>query len=314
MSKSKNKLTVGITLGDPAGIGPEVVAKALHQLGIRRLANFVVIGDSLLFQRFKNNFSHCLLDDVENPFVAKVKSGFPSRFSAQAGLNYLNRAIDLLKTDSIQALVTAPLSKESICRLGLDFDGHTEYLASAFHSRRCEMMFVGPRCRIVVATRHVPLKEIPRLLNHKNLFETIKLSHSVLKNLFKISRPHIGVCGLNPHAGEGGHMGHEETTKIIPAIHEARQKGLYISGPFAADTLFAMNRYQQFDAIIAMYHDQGLIPIKTLFFTELVNLTIGLPFIRTSPAHGTAFDIAGKNKANAHSMIAAIKLAVKLSQ
>ena len=315
MSKSKNNITVGITLGDPTGIGPEVVAKALHQPSIRRLANFVIIGDGIIFQRFlKKKYPNLIFEDLRNPFAAKLKSGCPGRPSAQAALSYLNRAIQLIKTKNIDTLVTAPLSKEYICDLGYNFAGHTEYLASAFGVKKFGMMFVGPKFRIIIATRHIPLKKVPSAINARNIFETLQLTHQALKHLFHIPHAAIGVCGLNPHAGERGRMGEEEKTKIIPAIKKANRLGIRVTGPFAADTLFIMNRYQKFDAIVAIYHDQGLIPIKTLFFTRLVNLTIGLPFIRTSPAHGTAFDIAGKNKANPGSMVEAIKLAIDLSR
>ncbi len=308
MSKSRTKPVLGITLGDPAGIGPEITAKALARLP-RNIADFIVIGDTAFI---KNLPRHCRLEDLRNP-VKKIKPGKPTQESAQAALSYLDHGIKLLKSRAIDGLVTAPLSKENIGKTGIRFEGHTEYLAKAFKTRKFGMMFVGPRIRTIIVTRHIPVAQVPQILTTESILDTIMLSQKTLKQLFKIKFPILAVCGLNPHAGEGGTIGKEEITKIVPAVRKAQRQGALVLGPFAADTLFAMERYQKFDCIVAMYHDQGLIPVKTLFFQELVNLTIGLPFVRTSPAHGTAFDIAGKNKANHHSMAQAITLAALLS-
>jgi 4-hydroxythreonine-4-phosphate dehydrogenase len=195
----------------------------------------------------------------------------------------------------------------------MQFPGHTEYLARAFDAKRVGMMFVSNRLKTIIVTRHIPLRRVHLNVTTKNVFDTICLAEKALKQHFRIRRPKLAVCGLNPHAGEKGEIGDEEITQIIPAIRKAKQKNIIVTGPLPADTLFAPERSNKYDAIIAMYHDQGLIPIKTLYFSELVNLTVGLPFIRTSPAHGTAFDIAGKNKADPSSMAAAIKLAAELS-
>ncbi len=175
------------------------------------------------------------------------------------------------------------------------------------------MMFVGDSLRTIIVTRHIPVKKVASALNKKVIVDTICLANNALKKQFQIKNPRLAVCGLNPHAGEGGKIGREEITTIIPAIKACRQKKINVSGPFAADTLFKPSRTKDFDCIVAMYHDQGLIPVKSLYFDQVVNLTIGLPYIRTSPAHGTAFDIAGKNKADSSSMEAAIRLAIQLS-
>lgn len=285
-----NKRVIGITTGDPAGIGPEITAKAIRSLPRLPGAELHVINEKAF----------------------GIVPGRSSKKSAQAALNALHEAIQLLKLKKINALVTAPLSKESICTLGIDFVGHTEYLADAFKCKKFAMMFVSPKLKTMIVTRHLPLKAVPKAINSKNILEAIELMDGALKKHFKIPRPVIAVCGLNPHAGEGGRLGTEEIKIIIPTIQTARKNGINVIGPLAADTLFSPDLPHKYDAVVAMYHDQGLIPVKTLDFSRVVNLTIGLPFIRTSPAHGTAFDIAGKNKANPASMIEAIKLAAQL--
>ncbi|MCR4336498.1 MAG: 4-hydroxythreonine-4-phosphate dehydrogenase PdxA [Candidatus Omnitrophica bacterium] len=293
MTVFHRKPVIGITLGDPAGIGPEIVAKALRESSLKKLADFVVIGDPLTSKRFV--------------------AGRPNRLTAAASLNYLQAAIQLLKEKKISALVTAPVCKEAISKLGVPFQGHTEFLAEAFKVKNYEMLFVGKDLRTIIVTRHIPLMKVAARLSIGKIDRTIELAHRSLRDQFRIQRPHIAVCGLNPHAGEHGLIGKEEIDIIIPAIQKARRKKICVEGPFPADTLFSPRIGKKYDVVIAMYHDQGLIPIKTMEFENLVNLTIGLPFVRTSPAHGTAFDIAGKNKANPASMIAAIRLAAKLS-
>ncbi len=310
-SRKKAKPTIGITLGDPCGIGPEITAKALKNPSLKRLAQFVVIGSQkVIATHFKHTYKniHFIATDSTHTFLP----GKPTKQSGGASLKYLDIAINLLKKKAIDRLVTAPVCKEAICMSYAKFQGHTEYLAGAFHAKAAGMFFVAPKLRILIATRHMALKDVPSHITQKSIFANLKLMHASLKDLYKIRKPSIAVCGLNPHAGEAGTIGKEEITKIIPAIKKAKTSKIAAYGPFAADTLFQPEKLKQFDAVLAMYHDQGLIPIKTLYFDQLVNLTIGLPIIRTSPAHGTAFDIAGTNKANPSSMIAAIKLAATL--
>ncbi len=313
MSKTK-KIIIGLTMGDPTGIGPEVIAKSLLKPSIRRLAHFIIIGHYDIYRQYcKKNFRNCTFVNIQDPPFQPIPLGRPNRWSAQASLSYLEKAIDLLKNKKIAALVTAPVSKDAICQLGIPFQGHTEFLAQRFNINRFGMMFVANGLRSIIVTRHIPLNKVSKAVNPQNVYETILLTDQTLKKVFHIKRPRIAVCGLNPHAGEGGRIGKEEVYRIMPAIQRARKSKIHVVGPLAADTLFSPMISHRFDAIVAMYHDQGLIPVKTLRFNQLVNLTIGLPFIRTSPAHGTAFDIAGQNKASPSSMIAAIKLAVKLS-
>lgn len=300
-------------MGDPAGIGAETIAKTLKSPAVRRLARFVIIGNRAVYKRFSNT-SAAAIFEVGNLSPHQVRFGKPSPLTALASLNYLKDAVLLLKKKKIGALVTAPVSKEGICDLGVKFQGHTEFIAEAFGVKKFGMMFVSKELRTIIVTRHLALKDVARALTTRDVYETISLTHQALRRHFGLRAPRIAVCGLNPHAGEGGKMGREEITTIIPAIQKARRQKIQISGPLAADTLFYPDKSKNFDCVVAMYHDQGLIPIKTLYFNQLVNFTVGLPFIRTSPAHGTAFDIAGKNKADPGSMIEAIKLAARLSR
>lgn len=304
---------IGITVGDPGGIGPEVTSAALRRPSVRNLANYVVIGDHGLFRRyFHGRFPHCLFLDLEILGPDIPRPGKISRRGAGAALAYLQKAVDLLKEKTIDALVTAPVCKETIEDLGQPFPGHTEFLAEAFGVKDYDMMFVSEELKTIIVTRHIPLKDAVRSLSRPKILSTIRLADRTLKQQFHIRRPRLAICGLNPHAGEGGKMGREEISVVIPAVQAARRLGIAVEGPLAADTLFVEHNRRRYDAVIAMYHDQGLIPVKTLAFRQAVNLTIGLPFVRTSPAHGTAFDIAGKNKADCSSMVEAIRLAATL--
>ncbi len=330
MSKSAPKV-IGITLGDPAGIGPEVTAKALAKVSLRSPVRFLVIGDEDSFKRYFRRQGFCHSHVSGNPLVdARLRGhdnefliiessrhpdfalGKPTVQSGELSFQFLQRSVELLKKNKIQAVVTAPLSKGSVCRFKPGFHGHTEYLANAFGVKKFDMMFVTDELKTVITTRHIPIAQVPRAITRQKVLDSIMLVDRSLRRQFKISRPRIAVCGLNPHAGEGGEIGREDIQKIAPAIKTAKTKGIDVSGPFAGDTMFVLERRKNFDAIVSMYHDQGLIAMKTLYFHQVVNLTIGLPFVRTSPAHGTAFDIAGKNKADASSMAQAIRLAVEL--
>lgn len=309
----KNKKHIGITLGDPSGIGPEVTAKALAQPSIRKLAQFTIIGDESIYKKYEaRNYPSCQMLDCRSLNGTRIARGRSNRLCAKASLNYLDNGIMMLKNKSIDALVTAPVCKEAIIKITPSFLGHTEYLAKSFQKKNAGMMFVSKTLKTILVTRHLPLKKVSRAINSQLVLETILLAHRSLKKDFKIKNPKIAICGLNPHAGEGGIFGDEEKNIILPAIKKAKSQGIQCTGPFAADTLFTKNTTKTYDIVVAMYHDQGLIPIKTLAFKTLVNLTVGLPFVRTSPAHGTAFDIAGQNKADPSSMCEAIKLASQL--
>jgi 4-hydroxythreonine-4-phosphate dehydrogenase len=314
MSRSSNK-SIGITLGDPAGIGAEVTAKALVNPTLRRAARFTIIGDECLFRKyFPVRYKNCTFIDVGYLRAGEFQIGRPSRLTGKTSLTYLQTAIDLVKRGQLSALVTAPVCKEAIGKTIPSFHGHTEFLAAAFHVKDIGMMFVSGPLRVLLVTRHIPLAQVSREITSDIVLRAIRSADAALKNHFCLQNPLIGVCGLNPHAGEGGTLGREEIKYIIPAIKRARAAGIKVEGPFSADTIFYPANSKRFDALLAMYHDQGLIPVKTLYFRKLVNLTIGLSFVRTSPAHGTAFDIAGKHRADASSMIEAINLAIQLAR
>jgi len=285
-----------VTMGDPGGIGPEVIRKALTHRSILRRGRFIVIGDKKILGRISSSVT-----------VVDV----PYRSAGEGALKFLDLAVAVIKDGIADALVTAPLSKKAVNQFSANFVGHTEYLAQAFDVKNFDMMFIAPQVRLTIVTRHVPLKDVSRLITPKVVFDSIALMARTLKDDFKIPTPKIAVLGLNPHAGEGGLLGTEDRKCIVPAILKAKAQGIRAQGPFPADTFFA--HHAGYDGIIAMYHDQGLAPLKGMYMKELVNYTAGLPFVRTSPAHGTAFDIAGKNKADPSSMIAAIKLACELA-
>ena len=323
LNKSKQKPAVAITMGDPKGIGAEVIQIALKSKNLLAQGRFIVIGDKKILGG--------LPASVEVVHI-------PYKTPGEGALKFLDKAIGLIKEGSASALVTAPLSKESVSRYHKGFVGHTEYLAQAFGVKDFDMMFVAHGLCLTIVTRHVPLKDVPRLITKKAVFDSVVLMARTLTEKFKIKDPKIAVLGLNPHAGEGGLLGWEDSRIILPAILKAQAQGIRAKGPFPADTFFAFSSHSRsnichprsnishshsdichsresgnpFDGIIAMYHDQGLTPLKGMYMNELVNFTAGLPFVRTSPAHGTAFDIAGKNLADPSSMIAAIKLACEI--
>jgi 4-hydroxythreonine-4-phosphate dehydrogenase len=316
MSLKNKKLSLGITIGDPSGIGPEVVIKALNNPQVKRLANFLVIGDkfSLSKSSKKKLPKNIKLVDLANVnpkgfYFGKIKAEF-----GWASMEYINFALGLIKKGVIDALVTAPISKEAANLAGYKITGHTEYLAKKTSTKKFEMMLLAKNLRTVVVTRHIPLKNVSKKLNIKDIYQTILLTYDCLKKCFLIKNPRVAVASLNPHLGEDTLLGRDEVDKIIPAIKKARRIHPTIYGPIASDIVFSDCLNNKFDAVVAMYHDQALIPLKTIFHNQAVNLTIGLPFVRTSPCHGTAFDIAGKNIADATSMIEAIKLACRLSR
>jgi len=319
-------------MGDPAGVGAEILVKALAEPRLREQAKFVVFGlaeqleytaDQLeislpLFRDRHENvrrYPHDLtvLDYDEFALPPALPRG-PSRIGGLASMAFCEGAIEAARAGLLDAVVTAPIAKQSWAMAGFRrFPGHTELLADKFNVRNVAMMFVAPQLRVVLATIHNSLAELRNLFTIGRVFTPIDLANRALREWFGIERPRIGVCGLNPHAGEGGQFGDEEARIIDPAIVMATEAGIDASGPWPADTVFLKALDGKFDCVVAMYHDQGLIPIKLLAWREAVNVTLGLPIIRTSPDHGTAFDIAGKNKADPSSMAHAIQLAIDLA-
>ena len=286
------KPRVVITTGDPSGIGPEVTRKALASPKIRRLADFFVIGDTKTSLRLRKSPDIC----------------------GKSAIQYLDRALAIIAKGEADCLVTAPINKANVRAAGFkNFEGHTEYLAEVTLTKDYAMMFVGKCMKITLVTRHIALKDVPSKLTADKISTAIRLTHRCLSNHFHLKDPKIAVAGLNPHAGEGGIFGKEEMTIISPAIKKASASCGKVFGPFPPDIVFGDAMRGKYDAVIAMYHDQGLIPFKLLYFKDGVNMTIGLPFVRTSPDHGTAFDIAGKDVADPTSMMEAIKLACRLA-
>ena len=315
--RSNNKSLL-ITMGDPAGVGPEVTAKALAKICLDKKVQPVVIGNGDIWQQVwpvkgagkkapKPSFIH-----VAHSTHVTHKPGVPTPASGKDALLYLEKAVELIKAGQSLSLVTAPVSKESISRFIPGFKGHTTYFANAFGLKNVEMLFVADDMKLVLVTRHVPLKAVPALITTRKVLDVIQTTHRFIVNRFKIKDPKIAVLGLNPHAGEGGHIGNEEIVAIVPAIKKARALGMNIQGPFPADTFFEPRHSTGYDLVVALYHDQALTALKALYFDRLVNVTVGLPFIRTSPAHGTAFGIAGRGIADEGSMLAALQLAVRL--
>lgn len=316
ISASNKRICVGITMGDPSGIGPEIIAKALDNLKLRRLADFMIIGDEWVFlkaTRIKHVLKGIEFLDLKNVNRKNFSFGKIEKDYGRASMEYIKKALELIKKGKINCLVTAPISKEAINLAGYRYPGHTEYLAEFFDLDDVAMMLVAKRLKVALVTRHIPLKVITQVLNSKDIYKTIKLTFKGLKDLFNIKQPSIAVCGLNPHASDGGLLGDEEERIIKPAINLAKDQNISIDGPFPSDTVFYRALQGEYHAVIAMYHDQGLIPIKMMGFNKVVNFTLGLPFVRTSPGHGTAFKIAGKQEASSLSMQEAIRLAIKCS-
>lgn len=310
------KPTIGITMGDPNGVGPEVTVKAISSDEIKELCEIVIFGDAGIIKHAASISGIKIKPEGINCSdfgINDLKPGIVDRKSGQASLDYIEAAVKCAMVNEIDAVVTAPISKESTHLAGSEYPGHTEMLKDLTGSSQAVMMFEGRKFKVMLVTIHEALTDVPGLINKERVLSTINLTYDSLVNLFKIEDPKIVVSGLNPHAGESGAFGREEIDHIIPAVDEARDKGINIEGPLPADTLFYYANQGKWDAVVAMFHDQGLIPFKMLSFDDGVNITLGLPIIRTSPDHGTAFDIAWNGKANPSSMIEAIKVAAKLA-
>ena len=312
---------IAISLGDPCGIGPEVVVRAL---AARPDVDAIVYGDAGMLARAAGSAG------VPAPAADRVRAvttlspgdvppGKPNDEAGQAQLAYLAAATTAALAGEVAGLVTAPISKHWIARAGFAFPGHTEYLASRAGVREFAMMLAGPSLRVTVATTHVPLRDVAGLLTADGIASTIWLTAEGLARRFGIAAPRVAVAGLNPHAGEAGRFGDEEDRLVRPAIEAARARiaaaeiPAEISGPHVPDVVFRDAARGRYDAVVALYHDQGLIPLKLLHFDEGVNVTLGLPFVRTSPDHGTAYDIAGSGRASASSFLAALDLAARIA-
>jgi 4-phospho-D-threonate 3-dehydrogenase / 4-phospho-D-erythronate 3-dehydrogenase len=324
------KPLVAITMGDPAGIGAEVIVKALADPEIRKLGRFIIYGldeaieyaaDQAEVNQFWFRLPHEAVQRIESGVVVADFDEFnvtptarhASGEGGEASMRFLNAAIQAARSGPVEAIVTAPICKESWMLAGFKYPGHTEKLGHAFQTRRIAMMFVGGRLRVALASIHEPLFDLRNSFTIGRVFTPIDLMGEALSSWFGIENPRLGVCGLNPHASENGMFGDEERRVIAPAVTMAREAGWLVEGPLPADTLFWRAAQGQFDGVVAMYHDQGLIPVKLLAFDTACQTTLGLPIVRTSVDHGTAFDIAGQNMANPGSMKSAIRLACELA-
>jgi len=318
-------------MGDPAGIGPEVVLKAVAEEEIRSICIPIIIGDAQLLAHTARTLDlQCGYDiirqgepipeELTDPIIfhldnlgGYVEPGIESGAAGKAAAGYIEAAVQLCAAGSVDAIATAPINKRALFLGGYSFPGHTEFLAHLSNSEEFAMAFVAANLRIVLLSTHVPLAEAIRMVQRDRIMRTIHLTHRELKR-WGIERPRLAVAALNPHGAEGGLFGIEEAVEIAPAVEACHgTEEINVQGPFSADTVFLRASRGEFDAVIACYHDQAMIPVKCLSFGEAVNVTLGLPFIRTSVDHGTAFDIAGKGLAEHSSMLAAIKLAAELS-
>jgi 4-hydroxythreonine-4-phosphate dehydrogenase len=332
---------IGITMGDPAGIGPEIIAMALTDPMLYESCRPVVLGDSAVFSDTISRISEkapesilkeVLIHNISNPAQAQGKPGVidliplsdlgsgsiepgrPAVAGGKAMVNYILRAVDMALQNEIQGMVTGPISKVLMHRAGYSYDGHTQLVAHETNTKDYVMMLAGSKLRVVLATIHCALKSVPELLDREGVYKTIMITAKSLKEDLGFSRPRLAVAALNPHAGEEGLFGVEEQEIITPAISRAREQGIDVAGPFPADTLFNQAAAGRFEAVVAMYHDQGLIPLKLLHFSDAVNVTLGLPIIRTSVDHGTAYDIAGTGRADPSSLKAAILMATEMAK
>ena len=320
---------IAISLGDVNGIGPEVVLKALKKINLDQTIPVIIGSYSVLnthLRMLEMNLPIKPLksfDSVETGNIYLYESAAcretevnPGKISAEAGdaaMKAVNLGVQFCLENKCHALVTAPISKEAISLAGYEMPGHTEFLAEKTSTKKLMMILTSNVLRIGLATIHIPLKKVAGSLNSKKLTEHIYILNDSLIRDFNINNPKIGILGLNPHAGDGGVIGQEEIEIIEPVVHRVSQNGVQVEGPFAADGYFGNQQFKNYDATLAMYHDQGLIPFKLLSFGKGVNFTAGLPIIRTSPDHGTGFNIAGKNVANEGSFLQAWKLAVEMA-
>lgn len=317
INKMNTSKKIAITIGDPAGIGPEIVLKAAMSHKIAMLCEPIIIGDMVVLEEVVEKLTMSVeLNNLKIIDIGEIKDksflrGEPTVEGGRAAMSYIKIATKLALNKEVDAIVTAPISKESLKMAGFKWHGHTEMLAELTNTKDYAMMFYSDRLKIILATIHVALRDVPVLITKDRVLKTISLAKKAC-DMMNIENPKIAVAGLNPHAGEAGIFGDEEIREIIPAINEAKKTGITVSGPYPADTLFYKAYNGEFDIIVCMYHDQGLIPLKMIAFDKAVNLTVGLPIIRTSPDHGTAYDIAWRGIANPSSMIEAINLAVKL--
>ena len=319
---------IGITMGDPVGIGPEIILKALAKRSVYETCRPLVLGDVAVMTATNQRLGIALrIRPVDAPEAglyqsgsidlvslsgldsSQLRHGQPTQETGRAMVAYVTRGADWAMKGHIQGLTTCPINKMAMHKAGFEFDGHTELLGKHTSTSDYIMMLAGSRLRVALVTIHLPMAEVPGALTIEEIFKTIRITEEALRNSFGIKRPKLAVAALNPHAGENGLFGDEEVRVISPALCRAADAGVHVSGPYPPDTLFYWALKGRWDAVISMYHDQGLIPFKMVHFLDGVNTTLGLPIVRTSVDHGTAYDIAGTGQADPGSLVAAIEMA-----
>ena len=328
---SARRPRIGVTMGDPAGIGPEVVLKAVAEPEVLAACQPVIVGDAQLLAHTARTLDlRCgyeiarrgepIPEDWAGPVIyhldnisTAIELGVESGAAGRAAAEYIEAAVELCGAGVVEAISTAPINKRALFLGGYSFPGHTEFLAHLTGATDCAMAFVAANLRVVLISTHVPLAEAIRLVEKERIVRVVRLADRELRR-WGLAAPKIAVAALNPHGAEGGLFGVEESAEIVPAVEACREEGLRVSGPYSADTVFLRASRGEFDAVVSCYHDQAMIPVKCLSFGEAVNVTLGLPFIRTSVDHGTAFDIAGRGVAEHSSMVAAITLAARLAR
>ncbi|MDA8431927.1 MAG: 4-hydroxythreonine-4-phosphate dehydrogenase PdxA [Nitrospiraceae bacterium] len=319
---------LAITMGDPGGVGPEIIVRALLSPEVRGCCRPVVIGDAVVMEEALGLLGRPLklriiaapdesaesaetIDLIDAGSLKAFEKGRPTAEGGAACAGYIRKAVELATAGKVDGIVTAPISKEALKMAGLKWPGHTEMLAELTSTEDFGMMLTGGPLRVLLVTIHTALRSVPDMITRSRVLKTIRLAERAC-DMLGIAKPRIGVAGLNPHAGEAGIFGDEEIREIVPAVGDARKEGIAVSGPFPPDTVFHKAYRAAFDIVVCMYHDQGLIPLKMIAFDTGVNVTVGLPFVRTSPDHGTAYDIAWKGIAGPASIIEAVRLAARL--
>lgn len=327
MDTKSHKIKVGISIGDYNGIGPEIILKSLKDKSITDFFTPIIFGSGKLFSYQKNvfklQFNFNYISQVSDAVSGKiniinlrkddmvVNFGTPTEESTKLAIDSLEAATNALMKGEIDVLVTAPINKDEMIKYGFQHTGHTEYLEKKF-GKNGLMFMVSEELKVAVSTHHIPLAKVAENITKERIKEQVKTMNHCLKQDFSIQKPKIAILGLNPHSGDGGTIGREEIEIITPAINELFEEGILAFGPYPADSFFQPSKYRHFDGVLAMYHDQGLTPFKTIAYEEGVNYTAGMPFIRTSPDHGVAYDIAGKNIADETSFMEAIFTAIKI--
>jgi len=318
MSPGPRKSTIAVTIGDPAGVGPEIVLKALSAHETKSLADWIIVGDQCALEKSAAtcgispaSLSATIRDLKIITNAGQFQFGKLNADCGRAAVEYVRIATEMCLSGEAHAMVTAPLNKEAVTMSGMPFAGHTEYIAELCGATESRMLLSCAKLSVIHVTTHVSLRRAIESSTER-ILRTIEIGNEAMK-LLGFDSPRLAMCGLNPHAGEHGLFGNEDAERIIPAIRTAQQKGILVDGPHAPDTIFLLASRGAYDMVVAMYHDQGHIAMKLLDFEQTVNVSLGIPIIRTSVDHGTAFDIAGKNKADARNMIAGLKMGASMA-